>query len=336
VPQVTTNLSGSTYSVTASGGAAPPATSTNAVLTVLGPVVTNIAYLRSLQDASAAPTITVPASNSTTVYQVSGVVITSTNLESATYAEYWIQDSTAGIEFFVVDPTFRPHLGDVITVSGVVDIFDDALELDGSPSNPQEPYFIANTNGESSPLPFAPELIPFGFATANPALSSLVYQGSLGIITNVYFENAGATFANSGSYIVTNNSGESYTIYLGQSDGPDIIGQTIPSFAYSVTGAYDQFDTTYELNVTAGSDIVTAPPPAVTNVAAALSSSGTNLVLNWTAVPASYTYSIFSATNLLGPWTSVQSGLWFSNSSGTFTASVSTNTPALFFQIDSP
>jgi hypothetical protein len=332
--RVTTNISGSTYSVTATGGTGLSTTSTNAVLTVNGPVITNIAFLRSLQVTSAAPTITVPASNSVTVYQVTGVVIVSTNLESATYAEYWIQDSTAGIEFFVEDPTFRPHLGDVVSVSGVVDIFDDALELDGSADNPQEPYSVVDTNGESSPLPYAPELIPFGFATANPGLSSLVYQGSLGTFTNVYFVNAGATFTDEGSYVVTNNSGQSYTIYVGESDGPDIIGQTIPSFAYSVTGAYDQFETTYELNVTAGSDIVTAAPPAVTNLTAAV--SGTNLNLAWTAVPASYTYSVKSSTNLAGPWTSVQGGLWFSNSSGSFTTAISTNNQAMFFQIDNP
>ncbi len=48
--------------------------------------------------------------------------------------------SMAGIEFFVEDPAFRPHLGDAVSVSGVADIFDDALELDGSAGNPAEPY----------------------------------------------------------------------------------------------------------------------------------------------------------------------------------------------------
>jgi hypothetical protein len=332
--EVTTNLSGSNFSVTATGGAAPSATSSNAVLTVNGPVVTNIAYLRSLQVTSAAPTITVPASNSTTVYQVTGVVIENTNMESATYAEYWIQDSTAGIEFFVEDPTFRPHLGDVISASGVVDIFDNTVELDGSANNPSEPYSIINTNGESMPLPYPPILIPFGFATANPGLSSLIYQGSLGAFTNVYFVNAGATFENEGTYEVTNIAGQSYDIYVGESDGPDVIGQTVPAFAYSVTGPYDQFETEYEIMVTAGSDIVTAPPPAVTNLTATL--SGANLSLAWTAVPTAYTYSVLAATNLAGPWANVQGGLWFTNSSGTYTGAVSTNTPAMFFQIASP
>jgi hypothetical protein len=332
--RVSTNLSGTTYSVTATGGAAPSATSSNAVLTVNGPVVTNIAFLRSLQVTSAAPIITVPASNSTTVYQVTGVVTEFTNLESATYAEYWIQDSTAGIEFFVEDPTFRPHLGDVVSVSGIVDIFDDALEMDGSAGNPAEPYSVVSTNGENSPLPYAPNLIPFGFATANPGLSSLVYQGSLGTFTNVYFVNAGATFENEGSYEVTNSAGQSYDIYVGESDGPDVIGQTIPSFAYSITGPYDQFDTTYEIMVTAGNDIVTAPPPPVTNLTATLSS--TNISLTWTAVAASYTYSVLSATDLEGPWTPVPGGLWFSNTSGAYTAPISSNTPAMYFEVVSP
>jgi Immunoglobulin I-set domain len=332
--RVTTNMSGNTYSVVATGGTGLSTTSSVVTLTVNGPVITNIAYLRSLQDASLAPTITVPASNSVTVYQVTGVVTEHTNIESATYAEYWIQDSTAGIEFFVEDPTFRPHFGDVVSVSGIVDIFDDALEIDGSAGNASEPYFIVSTNGESLPLPYPLELIPFGFSQANPALSSLVYQGSRGVFTNCYFEQAGQTFQSGATYVVTNNSGQSYSLYTGGSDGPDLIGQTIPSFAYSITGPYDQFDTTYEIMITAGSDIVTAPPPSVTNLTAAVTSN--NLTLSWTAVPGSYTYSVESSTNLAGPWSNLQGGLWFSNSTGTYTAAVDTNIPAMFFQIASP
>jgi hypothetical protein len=87
--------------------------------------------------------------------------------------------------------------------------------------------------------------------------------------------------------------------------------------------------------VTAGSDIVTAPPPAVTNLTAAISS--TNITLSWLAVPASYTYSVLSSTNLTGPWSTVQGGLWFSNSTtGTYTAAIDTNVPEMFFYIASP
>jgi hypothetical protein len=334
--RITTNLSGTTYSVTATGGTGLTATSTNAVLTVLGPIVTNIAFLRSLQITNAAPTITIAASNSTPVYQVTATVMTYTNIESATYAEYWIQDSTGGVEFFVIDPSFRPHLGDLVTVSGVVDIFDDAVELDGSANNPQEPYGITSTNGEGLPLPYPNELIPFGFSTANPGLSSLVYQGRRGTFTNVYFATPGAVFADSDTLTVSNLAGQTYAIYTGQSDGPDIIGQTVPKFAYSVTGAYDQFDTEYELNVTSGSDIVTAPPPPVTNLTAALSGvGGTNISLAWTAIPGIYTYSVWSSTNVAGPYAPLAGGLWFTNASAGYTNVGPTNT-AMFYEIVSP
>jgi hypothetical protein len=323
--------------VVAANGVAPNATSTNAVLTVTPPVFTNIAYLRSLQVTNAAPTITIPASNSTTVYQVQGVVTEYTNIESATYAEYWIQDATGGIEFFVIDPSFRPHYGDVVSATGVVDIFDDAVELDGSAGNPQEPYTVVNTNGESGPLPYAPELIPFGFATANPGLSSLVYQGSLATFTNCYFQTPGGTFSGNATYVVTNKGGLSYSLYIAQSAGPDLVGTTIPAFAYSVTGIYDQFTTTYELNLSAGVNIVTAPPPAVTNLSAALTGvGGTNTTLHWTAVPESYTYTVMFSTNVSGPYHAIAPGLWFTNASASYTDLGGATNATKFYEIVSP
>jgi hypothetical protein len=340
LPNVSTNLSGSTYSVTATGGTGLSTTSTNATLTVNGPVVTNIAYLRSLLVTTAAPVITLstgPAASA--AYQITGVVTCSKDLESATYADYTLQDSSAGIEFFSVDTTFRPSLGDVITVSGTLNIFDDDLEIDGTANDPALPYgYVTNGQGQdvTEPLP-PPLLLPFGLSTANPGLVALQYEGSLCTVTNVYFENPGTLFANEGFYPVTNAAGVSggLGVYTGEGDGPDVLGQPIPVFAYSITAPLLQFDTDeYELNVTSLSNIVTAPPPAVNDLTATLTS--TNLALTWTAVPASYTYSIWGATNLLGPWSILQGGLWFSNSSGTYSATVSTNTPAMFFQIDSP
>jgi hypothetical protein len=336
---LTTNESG-TYYVIATGGTGLQTQSSNAVLTVTGPVITDIAYLRSLQILTAAPIITIPGTGPATgTFQIRGVVTCSKDLESATYADYTLQDATAGIEFFVADTTFRPNLGDVISVSGYLNVYNDDLELDGTADDPAAPYgYVTNGQGGdlTAPLP-TPLLLPWELPAANPALVALSYEGSLCTITNVYFENAGGVFANEQDYAVTNSAGVSsgLVVWTGEGDGPDVLGTTIPTFAYSITAPLLQYGTDeYEMNVTAIGNIVTAPPPAVNDLTATLSS--TNLALTWTAVPSSYTYSVWGATNLLGPWTVVQKGLWFTNSSGTFTAAASTNTPEMFFQIDSP
>lgn len=336
-----TNQTGTSYSVVATGG--PPnnysTTSSNAVLTVLGPIVTNIAYLRSLQVTNAAPTITVPAADSSVIYQVSGYVITSTNIESPTYTEYWIEDNTGGIEFFIdssiANTQFTPKFGDYVTVAGEVNVFDDALEFEGAYNNAQEPYGITSTNTESGPFPFTDELIPFGFATANPGLSSLSYQGKLATFTNCYFETPGGTFTPETTYTVTNNSGQSYAVFVSQSAGPDLTSMTVPVFAYSITAVYDQFDAEYELNLSAGSNVVTAPPPPVNNLTASAASTNT-VTLTWPAVAANYTYSVWSTTNLAVPFTPLAPGLWFPTTNGTYTATIPANTPAVFYKIVSP
>jgi hypothetical protein len=337
---VSEDMSGETNYVIATGPGGSTQSS-NAIIIVNGPIVTNIAYLRSLIVTSAAPTITLStAPAASAAFLITGVVTESTNLESATYADYTIQDSTAGIEFFVEDPSFRPALGDVITVAGTLSIFDNNLEIDGTLNDPALPYgYVTNAGGKvTAPLP-TPILMPLSLPAEDPGYVAQYLCGSLVTVTNVYFENAGATFANEGSYIVTNAGGTSIAVslYTGESDGPDILGQTVPSFAYSVTAPLLQYETgsgAFELNVTSISNIVAAPPPAVADLAASV--SGTNITLSWTAVPTSYTYSILTATNLTGPWTSQQGGLWFTNSSATYSIGIDTNVPTLFFDVGSP
>jgi hypothetical protein len=164
----------------------------------------------------------------------------------------------------------------------------------------------------------------------------LVYQGRLAVFTNCYFETPGATFAGDASYVLTNKAGLSYEIFISQSAGPDLIGTPVPAFAYSVTGVYDQFDATYELNLSAGTNLVTAAPPPVTNLTAAVSGvGGTNIALAWTAIPYNYTYTILSATNVAGPYTPMAPGLWFANVSATYTNVGPTNA-AMFYEIVSP
>ena len=90
------------------------------------------------------------------------------------------------------------------------------------------------------------------------------------------------------TYTVSNLVGD-----LSDSPRPRVQGlthrQRLPAFACSISCAR-QFDANYELNLSAGVEIVTAPPPPVTDLKA--TASGTGVTLKWTAIPASYTYSV--------------------------------------------
>src|SRR5258706_434741 len=61
-----------------------------------------------------------------------------------------------------------------------------------------------------------------------------LYQGSVVTFTNVYFVAAGGTFASGANYVMTNQAGEGFVMRLDSRVG-DIIGQTIPAFAWRVT-----------------------------------------------------------------------------------------------------
>ena len=181
------------------------------------------------------------------------------------------------------------------------------------------------------------ELLRSALPRQTPGLSSLVYQGSLATFTNCYFETPGATFAGNATYVVSNKGGLTYSLYIGQSAGPDLAGTTVPAFAYSITGVYDQFTTTYELNLSGGSNIVTAPPPAVTNLSAALTGvGGTNTTLHWTAIPESYTYTVMFSTNVAGPYHPIAPGLWFTNASASYTDLGGATNKTKFYEIVSP
>jgi hypothetical protein len=323
---VSTNQAGS-YSVTATGATAPAATSSNAVLVVNGPVTTNIHYLRSLISPS-----TFAVSDTTTLYTIQGTVVNATNLTSGSTSSYYVQDATGGINLFITgDATFRPALGDIVTATGLLSVFDDNLELDVTAGAAFQTY---TDLGTGSGLP-TPALLTWSTAVGNPSSTVPTIEGSLVTMTNVYFETAGDFTTATVAYPITNNSGQAFTVFVtGQPN--DLEGMPIPAFAYSVTGVLDQISTTaYELIVTRYSDIVTAVPPAVNVVAARTGTGGTNVTLKWSAVPNDYTYSIRSSTNVAGPYTNLASGLLFTTTNGTYT-DVGPTGATKFYEIVSP
>jgi len=326
---LSTNQSG-IYYVIATGGTGLTTASSNAVLTVNGPVSTTIAYLRSLLN----PTTYQPA-NMTTLYTVTGVVTTATNLTSGDTSSCYLQDSTGGINLFVTDGSdFRPQLGDVVTATGTLSSYVDNYELDVTEGAAD---YVNTILSHNSPLP-APILLPWGNNPA-PLSASLAtnVEGSVVVLTNLYFEayTPRAVFASGTDYIVTNTSGQTYTVYLSDQDTNYVTGQKMPQFAYSIAGPLIQDDTTVGIEFTVYTNLVSTPPAAVTLGGTLSESGGTKFTLNWTAVPYTYTYSVLSTTNLDQPFTPLASGLWFSTANGTYTDVGPTNT-AKFYAITSP
>ncbi len=326
---LSTNQAGTYYAV-ATGGTGLTAQSSNAVLIVNGPQSVTIGYLRSLLN----PTTYQP-SDTTTLFSITGVITTSTNQTTGNTASYYIQDATGGINLFITDgQDFRPALGDLVTATGVLSTYVDNYELDVTEG---AQGYVDTILGSNAPLP-APILFPWGnTAPLSPFLSTNV-EGSVVVLTNLYFELGGGTntFASGTDYIVTNNTGQSYTIFVSDQDTNYVTGQLIPFFAYSIAGPLIQDDATIGITFTVYSNLVSAPPPQPTAGAAVAGANGTNNVtLSWTAVPYSYTYGVLYATNVQGPWASLASGLWFSSTNGAYTDAASTSATK-YYQIISP
>lgn len=329
-----TNESGTyTLVVTGPGGSA---TSSGAVVTVIPPASVSIGYLRSLIN----PTTYEP-SDTSDLFTITGTITTYTNLTSGNTASYYIQDNTGGLNLFLtLGSTFRPSFGDVVTATGILSSYGDNLELDVTyGSQPQNAALVldGNNNPETNASP-TPILLPWNEIANNQAYVVTNIEGSLVKLTNVYFETPGGDFAAGGTYVVTNNTGETFTLAIG-SVVTNLNSTVIPAFASSVTGPLFQDDTTFEIELTDPSQIATNSivqlPPAPTVSATASEAGGTNTVtLMWTAVPGD-SYNVIYATNVAGPYMTLASGLVFTNDDGTYTDKNTTNT-ARFYQITSP
>lgn len=329
VSLLSTNETGN-FSLTATGAVAPATNAVTAV-TVSLPATKTIAYLRSLLN-----TTTWQPTDTTTPFSIVGVVTTTTNLTTGSTSSYYVQDSTAGINLFITgDATFRPTRGDLVAAIGSLSSYNNSLELAVNTSNPYQSYSILSHNNiVPAPTVFSPAW------TSIASLMETNIEGRFVMMTNVFFPSDGSTTVfPSGNVTVTNAAGLTFTVYV-SSTCPGIVGLPMPRFAWSVLGAMSQFQSGsyapagYELNVTDIGDVITAPPPAVTAKAAL---AGKNVVLSWTAVPYSYSYSVYGASSLSGPWSPVTTGLTFTNMAGTYTDlnAISTSSPR-FYKVQTP
>lgn len=295
---VTTDYSAS-YKVAATNDvAANGVVSTNAVLTVSNPAQVSIAYLHTLVDPNNGY---LPANMPpTTPYQVTGTVTTFTNLTSGDTSSYYLQDGTAGINIFVTGgSSFRPAQGDVVTFVGVLSGYPSGLELYADGADTLFPETSYTDTGATNALP-APINIGFdALADLNYANTSLA--GSLVKLTDVYFgTNAGAVLPTAANYTgtVTNSNGQAFKLSFFYLD-LDTAGQTLPSYAYSVTGVMYGINTNFSVAVTRFADIVTTPPPAP--IPLGLTVSGRTLTFNWT----NSAFLLQTATNVAGPYITI-------------------------------
>jgi hypothetical protein len=328
---LSTNQAG-TYYVVATGGTGLHTQSANAALTVTAPLSKTIGYLRSLMLNQT----TEQPSDTTTLFSVTGVITTATNLTSGNTASYYIQDATGGINLFVTDGSdFRPQLGDLVTATGLLSSYLDNYELDVTEG---AAYNVDTILSHNYPLP-TPILFPWG---NNPApLSAYLatnVEGSVVMLTNLWFEayTPGAKFVGGTAYIVTNNAGLSYTVYVTAQDTNLVVGQPIPQFAYSIAGPLVQDNTAVEIEFTVYSNLVTtAPLPPAPTLAGSITGDGSTFTITWTA-STSASYSVWYSTNVAGPYTDkLATGLTFGTTAGTYTGSISNNV-GNFYEVTSP
>lgn len=293
--------------------------SSNAALSVISPSQVTIAYLRTLVDRNNGynPTNT-PAS---IAYQVTGTVTTYTNLTTGNTSSYYLQDGTAGINIFVTGgSTFRPAQGDVVTFVGVLSGFTSGLELYADSADNSYPFTSYTDTGVTNALP-APISIGFDITTNLNYVNTNI-AGSLVTLTDVYFgTNAGTVLPTAANYTgtVTNSSGKPFNLFFAYLD-QDTAGQTLPTYAYSVTGVLYGINTNFSVAVTRFADIVTTPPP--TPIPLGLAVSGGTLTFNW----ADPSFLLQVATNVAGPYSTI------GGASSGFTTNAA-SAPTMFFRL---
>ena len=293
--------------------------SSNAVLTVSPIPTVSVAFLRTLVD----PNNNYTATNLTQPFQVTGTITTATNLTSGNTSSYYLQDGTAGINIFATfGSTFRPALGDVVTVIGVMSSFSSGLEL--TVDNTDQPYTTNFDTGTTAPLP-TPASIPFTFTNNNYPNVNYQIAGERVQLSDVYFgTNAGTAIVN-GFMAVTNVQGQTTYLWFSGQD-TNTLGNILPAFASSVTGvmfgSMNGGSPNFAVAVTQFSDIVVLVSPIPLNMTV----SGGNFTFNWSDP----SFNLQCATNVIGPWTTI------TGASSGFTTNSTPDQPDMFFRLAHP
>ena len=312
--------------------------SSNAVLSAISAPAVTIDFLHSQVD----PTFYLPT-NTTSLYTATGVVISHTNMTAPPNVQFYIQDGTGGITVFVAGGAaagIQPDAGDNVTVTGPLGQFNSLIELNLTTADGAHSVVTNSHNNLIPPGVVLP--LTFTNGVGYGGVSNVVhrFEGAYVTFTNVYFPDgfAGANFAAGGTYIMTNQFGDKFRLFMNAAM-KNLDGLPIPPFAWTVSGPMGYFlsataadrSAGFELDPTSYDEIVTNPPPPVTS---SIAVSGTSVTITWQAQPY-MSYSILLATDVSGPYVPIATGLTFNTTAGQYTDANAGPGPQ-FYRVTSP
>ncbi|UII22774.1 endonuclease [Fulvivirga ligni] len=175
------------------------------------------------------------------VVYVSGVVIDAGNNSANNRVIY---DGTAGImvrSFDAGNESANLSLGDSILVSGILDSYNELLQISKSP--------------------ITIEVLKQGVELPEPQEVTIAnidedYESELVLIKNVRFEDSGnfAGGGSSGNFTITDGVND-FTFRIGDSNHP-LVGQPIPSGTFDLIGIIGQFQSDYQISPRTSDDLI--------------------------------------------------------------------------------
>jgi beta-lactamase superfamily II metal-dependent hydrolase len=225
-----------------------------------GPGLISIAAARIDVDAGGnTPGDYVPDLLNSTVH-VQGVV-TSINFRasSGTGIEYYIQDSTAGVDVFSTAQTRSLNIGDNVDVIATVKQFNGLTEIDPGATTTNLSLLAPGTLPAVTPqLTTASQLADSGIGEP--------LEGLLVRLNNITLTAPPATWVASTNYAFTDASGSCGTCTIRISPSSNLVGQAAPAGPFSIIGVLGQFDSAapfdsgYQIFPRSTSDILSAVP----------------------------------------------------------------------------
>jgi hypothetical protein len=238
----------------------------------------------------------------TNLYTVTGIVTSPFNFTtSANDEEFCIQDATGcGISVFVFNDTTMPNPGDVVQVTASISQFDGVLQIAPDMNDPANSLSTISTG---NPLP-APKYFDMAKWT-NVAFIETNMESSLVVVSNIFFAQGAVQFGPNTDVNMTNVNGGKLTAYV-NADASDVVAQSVPVFATSVTGSMNQFtsgtpaNSGYELDLLHYTDVV--PGSTAILPMTVQSPNSADAVISWNAS----LFHLQSSTNLVnGSWTDI-------------------------------